>query len=869
MDDYKSFNILEANVRSRGIRKFKNTFLTFFNTDRDIGSLFINLYDVDLDGEWFGLDRERIEDYSAELTIIKPKTKALKIIKGELLDCPLATYVFEMPDEIIDQVGEYVCELKIEKDSKIITFNSFAYIVKKSTVTRLNVEIETDPDLPILKNLIDEVRQLTLDVAGIDDNVISDDKTWSSYLINSKLVKMQQEGLFFSKQTATEMNKIPSPTEGALCWVIEDEIYYTFSNGNWSECQMGGGSGSGGGTAAYISTTLGETLMVNTGENLNLILDFYSPNPGSGTLKVFINDVESYSGKIVQGETTTVINGDLFSKGTNRVVAYVIDRVGGMSNSLVFYVRYGGLEFEPTFDTESSYDVGSNVRYYFTPSALDTSVPLTFYMEVDGVRNSISCTSDVRASYTFPNNLSAGRHSCKAWISDGTNNSAVREFNLVLLNSSNIVIASNTKNLTVEEGYQVTLDYKVYKKNDVTFNTKVYIDNKLTSTGTCNLETQYYRNSTLTEGIHTIKIEVSDINNTVSDYITWTITVTESQYELLNPTTSGAIFIGTARNRNNADSNREIWQGVNQDGDKVDTILNNFTFNSENGWIDDTLVISGDSSVEIPISPLSDNAKYGFTLDVEFMSKDIGVENAEVLSIWDEEKDVGVKITLEEAIIKSADNEKRLYFSQEENISVTFVIDRDEKTAKIYFNGIMNGGFALGDYVASGVPHLEDFSTNATVHLGGKGTNGYCAIKNLRMYSIALGTNEIQNNYISNETNKSKQKQLVEFQKGDTLPTLTIYGDFAGLGKDDKKPCDIVFQPTDPTVQGDAFRLEGKYSQLQYQGTSSLQYPIKNYRINPRDVNGKVKINPFRTGIPENRFTLKADQASKKLLLCS
>lgn len=621
-------------------------------------------------------------------------------------------------------------------------------------------------------------------------------------------------------------------------------------------------SGSATGKTPYISTTLSEDLMVNTGENLNLMIDFYSPNIGAGTLKVFINDVDSYTGRVAQGETTTLIKGELFTKGSNKVVVYVVDRIGTMSNSLTFYVRYGGLEFESTFDSEMGYDIGSNVRYYFTPSSIDTSLSLTFYMEIDGVQNSMSCTSDVRSSYTFSNNLEAGRHSCKAWISDGTNNSPAKEFNLILLNNTNIVIASNTKNLTVEEGYQVVLDYKVYKKNDTTFNTKLYIDNELISTGTCSLETQYYRNSTLIEGTHTIKIEVSDVLNTVSDYITWTIVVTKSLYELLKPSTSGAIFLGTAKNRNNTDSNKGIWQGTDQDGNKIDTLLNNFTFNSENGWINDALVISGDSNVEIPISPLSDNAKYGLTVDIEFMTKSIGVENAEVFSVWDDEKNVGIKITLEELIIKSTDNEKRLYFGEEENISAIFVIDRDEKTAKIYLNGVMCGGFALGDYVADGVPHLENFTTNSQVILGGRNTNGYCEVKNLRIYSIALGTNEIMNNYLSNFTNKSEQKAKVKFQKGDDLSTITVYGDFSGLGKNDKKPCDIVYQSTDVTKYGESFRLEGKYSMLQYQGTSSMQYPIKNYRLNPRDAKGKVKLDPFNNGTKESRFTLKADSAS-------
>lgn len=698
----------------------------------------------------------------------------------------------------------------------------------------------------------DKVKQQWVEILVASDITIAD---LSDSIESQDVEGALQELASYKTQVTSSIDELSANAE-----LMQEDI-------DWLKKYGGGGSGGGtggggGGASCYISSSLSENLMVSTDHSLMLDLDFSSPNIGAGTIKVSIDDVEVLSARLKQGETVTEITPDKFKRGTNKLSVYVVDRVGRMSNVLVFYVRYGGLEFESTFDSDSAYDKGSSIRYYFTPSALDTSLPLTFCIEVDGVLDSIACVSDVRASYTFSSSLVVGRHKCKAWITDGSNKSTAKEFNLIILDDTSIVVSSNTGSVTVEEGAQIVLDYKVFKKGDSIFNTKIYIDDKLKSTGTCNLETQYYRNSTLLEGTHHIKLVVSDVSNKVSDFITWIITVTASEYELIQPSTSGAVFLATARNRSNADENREVWQGVDQDGHKIDTILNNFTFNSENGWIDDALVISGDSGVEIPISPLADNAKYGFSLDIEFVTKSIGVENSEVLSIWDDTKNVGIKITLEEAIIKSTENEKRLYFSENENMSIMFVIDRNEKTAKILLNGVVSGGFALGDYVADGVPHLEDFTTNSHVYLGGKNTNGYCEIKNIRIYSLALSTNEQMNNYLSNITDKSKQKELSIFQRGDTLPTLTVTGDFSGLGKDDKKPCDIVYQPVDVTTQGEAFRLEGKYSMLQYQGTSSMQYPIKNYRLNPRNEKGKVKLDPFHNGYKESRFTLKADQAS-------
>ena len=620
-----------------------------------------------------------------------------------------------------------------------------------------------------------------------------------------------------------------------------------------------GGSGTSA-TSAYISTELPENVLVSTGENFDLKLDFSSPNLGKGTLKVFINDVDAVSTSIGQGESITPISGDLFSKGQNKVVVYVLDRVGVMSNSLTFYVRYGSLEITSDFDAYSSYDYGSIVRYYFTPIAVDTSLALTMYMSIDGqTQTGVSCTSDTRGYFTFPSNLSVGNHLCKAWVQD-SNGSLSNElvFNLIILNDTALVVATDTHDtVSIEEGEQLSLDYKVYMKGNSSFNVYVYVDNTQVSTGTCGLTTSYYKTSSLSLGLHTVKVEVFDLTNTVSDYVTWTVNITESSYEMKTPVTAGATFIASAKNKSNQDENREVWIGTDQDGNNIEVPLVNFSWNEESGWANDQLIISGNSYAEIPIKPLATNAKYGFTLDIEFLTRPIGVEDALVLDLWDEENNCGIKITTEELIMQSkAGNRCDLYFEEDTIVSAMFVIDRNEKTAKIYLDGVMCEAFHLTDYTANGVDYLEDFTVDKNIKLGG---SGYCAIRNIRTYQVALTTNEIINNFISNKIVKSEQRELVEFQKGTDLPTMTIYCDFSGLGKDDKKPCNISYVSTDVNKYGESFTLDGKYSQLQYQGTSSMAYPIKNYRINPRDKNGKKKINPFIGGKPESRFTLKAD----------
>lgn len=737
------------------------------------------------------------------------------------------TVVFTISEDMIDElkeIGAYTFQVRLYDNS----MNARATLPPCEGCLIINQPIATEGEALVNAAMINDSAVLAAAYSDVPEDEIFDNN--NAY---NRTVWVDGDII-----TDVRMNK------------IENALYYINEKG-------GGGTA----TAPYISTSLPETVMIGSGEDFELDLDFSSPNLGKGTLKVFINDVDSMNTKIDQGISITTIPGSLFTKGTNMVVIYVLDRVGMMSNSLTFYIRYGGTEVSSTFDAYVSYDYGATVRYYFTPTALDTSLQLTFYMEIDGTTQAgVPCVSDVRSYYTFPTNLSVGNHYCRAWVTDGTTRSNVLAFNLIILDATSLVVATDTLNPTVEEGTQLVLDYKVYMKNNTSFITKTYVDNNLINTGTCTLETAYYRTTNLTAGTHTIKVEVFDVTETYSDFVTWTVTVTESTYTMLEPAKAGSIFMATAYNKSNVDENREVWIGSSQDDDDITANLSNFSFNSENGWIDDALVISGNSWVEIPIQPLANNAQYGFTLDIEFKTKAIGVEDAEVLTLWNETDNCGIKITTEQLIMRSKSGSQcDLYFAEDEIVSAIFVIDRDEKTAKIYLNGVMCEAFALSDYEAAGQKYLEDFTVNSNVYLGGYNKNGYCAIKNIRIYEVALATNEILNNFMSNEKDKAAQRALVEFQKGNTLPTLTIYCDFAGLGKDDKKPCNIVYNSPDVNLYGESFTLDGKHSMLQYQGTSSMQYPIKNYRINPRNADGKVKLDPFNNGVGESRFTLKAD----------
>ena len=760
-----------------------------------------------------------VENTYAQLIINRPNATSLftecsKIEKDEVI----LTISEDMIDEL-KEIGTYQFQIRLYDD------NMNARVTLPPCYSGLIIEYPIATEGESLINL-----------ARINDAIVSySDDEYDIFDDDNLYIKTNwEDGDLISD---TRMNK------------IEEAIY-----------ELSGRESGSGASGAYISTTTSGDVMVQTGTDFTFDIDFYSPNLGQGTVKVFVNDTEVVTQKISQGVTNITVPSDALVKGNNTTVVYVIDRTGNMSNALTFYVRYGGTELTPSFDPYTAYDYGYNVRYYFIASALDTSKELTLYMNVDGLlAGTVTCSSDTRSFYTFSNNLSVGAHKCVAWVSDGETESNKHEFNLIILDDTSLVVASDTTYLESEEGESLSIDYKVYMKNNDTFTVNIYVDDEHVSTGTCGLDFNYYKTSSLLEGSHTVKIEVVDETGVYSDYVECLVEITPSLYTMKVPVTAGSMFVASAQNKTNADSNRDKWIGVNQDNARITANLYNFAFDSNDGWGDDLLTMDGSANVIIPVKPLANNAKYGFTLDIAFITKPIGIENAEVLTLWDYSKDCGVKITQEEAIIKSASGQIcNLYFSENELVSVIFVIDREEKMAKIYLNGVMCEAFALSDYENNGIQYLEDFTVDDYVYLNKFG--GYAQIDRLAIYEIALGSSEILNNFISLKKTKSEQQTLENFQKGDTLPTLTVYCDFSGLGKDDKKPCNIYYNSPDSLLYGESFALEGKTSLLQYQGTSSMAYPIKNYRLNLRDEDGnKWKYNPFSSGQPEARFTLKAD----------
>lgn len=155
--------LIKINVKEATIDVPK---MTFWNTDKKTSNMFvqlvINMSENELIKNYVTI--ENATDYKIVLNVIKPKTNQYRTFEAKLLNEEKALFEIDLTSEFIDQVGNYNFEFevssKVDNNDESITTSSSTYEVKGSILTNLNKEISSSPDLPILKQLIEQVKSL-------------------------------------------------------------------------------------------------------------------------------------------------------------------------------------------------------------------------------------------------------------------------------------------------------------------------------------------------------------------------------------------------------------------------------------------------------------------------------------------------------------------------------------------------------------------------------------------------------------------------------------------------------------------------------------------------------------------------------------
>lgn len=625
------------------------------------------------------------------------------------------------------------------------------------------------------------------------------------------------------------------------------------SNIAWLK-ENGGGGGGGGSTASAptITSTFEDGTIVQKDEEVKIPIFFTSPNLGEGSAYIIIDGIEvAIIPGLKQGNNT--INIGKLANLSNKVSIYIKDRMNLLSNQLNWTIIAGGLDLEITFDDTADYYITDIIMMQFDIRSASTE-PIIMHMTIDYDEFEIECEQGFN-EYVFPE-LGIGIHRVSCQVTSGPYSSSVYDYNIVIVSSNSLYVSSSFKGGEFVVGAPIPIQYRISKASKEDFTVSMYLNNKLKKTAICQPGTYYWTLNDLDIDNYKVKIEVSGAYDE-PQILELEFDVISSGYEPLKIIEQGLQYRLSARGRTNQDFDKEF--PIDDSGNEIKTTLHNFNFFT-NGWIDDELVCDSNAYVEIDFKPWENNAIYGSTIEIQFTSIDIGLIDARIIDYTDVNTPKGFYVDLESAKMSSAANNGLISIDKDVETTLTFIIDRRNKFGKIFINGICSRAFFLSD-TGSGVNAVrEDFSHSYKIYLNskkGESHFGACKIKDVRVYGRVLSDDEIVTNYIAQERNLDKQEKLYNFNYNNTtLPVIRMYGDASNM----LLPVKMRIKYTSPNedLYGQSFDLP--YCDVCWQGTSSLQYVLKNFTARLKDENMAVyNYTPYRNGIPEDTYCFKAD----------
>lgn len=632
---------------------------------------------------------------------------------------------------------------------------------------------------------------------------------------------------------------------------LDDRVTYIEENGG------GGGGGSSMPTVKLLSDSY---YAIPTDGELNIYYNFTSPNIGFGTAFISLDYGTAEQLSVAQGRNFYTVKN--LEKGEHRLDIYVTDITGLFSNTVTVTIVVGGLELTSNFDDSTDLSLEDYIRIRYIISTI-SSKPIEVSIEIDG---KLTKTEGIIGQNILEVGQfsSLGVHTVKISAVSGDLVSNQLVFNLVVADSENLYVSTTfPDNYTIQVGKNLQIDYRNSMVNQNRFITHMLINGTEVDTVTSYSGYNYWNvGSNLEIGLYTLTLYSTTSDGAyTSNYLTWVIDVVSEDYVPFKVVTDGLLCNFDANGNQQTSSSRNIWK--DDSGNDVKCELFNFNY-STNGWIDNSLVFNGKTYAKIDFSPFSDNIKNGMTIDMLFKVKNVGDIDGKVL--WCKNPITpyqGFYINTYEANCRSANS--RIVSNQFQDDTwtrITWVINREDLTMIAYVNGIITKPVYITD--------TENFRMEKDIYLGvsfdevdnnldndGNPIPHYasCSIKTFRIYDRALTDEEILQNHIADIKDKEKQLEIREKNYGDsTMPIIKFEGNVEGMDGSIYKLLTIDYNdPLDPSKR---FRQE--QCRVKWQGTSSLEYPVKNYTIELRSGGNVWEYAPKDNWLPEKRYTLKA-----------
>lgn len=345
------------------------------------------------------------------------------------------------------------------------------------------------------------------------------------------------------------------------------------------------------------------------------------------------------------------------------------------------------------------------------------------------------------------------------------------------------------------------------------------------------------KNDIENEFIITSKISGNRNLKLISDKVTKELVASIKKTSMNIEEIEGSIIDFNALGKNNESSDRDTWTNGIYTG-----ILRGFNWNNTSGWVNGRLEMNAGSSFTINYAPLNDNpTNSGKTIEIEWSTKNVTNDDAIICDLRNN-NGVGIVIRATKVSMISADGViVETEYKSDENVRIGFVINRSEGTINrrlsfIYTNGIVSRAeqWASTDNYNSD-KEIAFYATNEVE----------ISLKSIKIYNTALSSDNMLNNFILYRDTISEMMEVYDrndvYEEGTTtfspnkmmnrLPVMIVTGDIPILENTSDKDEQIVVDIEYYNIQDPSRSFTMKNAAMRPQGTSSMGYPKKNFRI--------------------------------------
>jgi len=594
---------------------------------------------------------------------------------------------------------------------------------------------------------------------------------------------------------------------------------------------------------------------------------------GSGISNKFTNEIP-----VIAGDWTVFSANvdDYLRDGSNSIAIKITGMSTKATTQFVMTYNIFDLSFEVNFD----YNVAQTGNTIMVPYIIECREKkfLEFFIDGVSVRSSESMViSDIRVDSIATldiSNLSVGQHSLqvRAYVvaSDGTlfytpvhfftfakAGEAETSFLMYMItdDGNKVIGPGENFNIALYQFEQIKFDWAIYDFNENRLTVNFEYDGSIVTSSVVDrngkINTFNYRPMNYGEGKALKVYALGENDEKVFEY-TIDIDVAETTSGI-KETTDGLVLKFQAMGRRNTDENKDVWSYSGTYGTYHAT-FSGFSWSSQQGWNEETesLTISNGAQVQFDIQPMfSDWAVNGGAVEIDLETFDIENEDAVICDCSNglSENDAFFRVTATKAELSTYNGTSiNTRYKDNERLKIAFIGNKkgthdDGYLIYIVVNGVLERAalYKEGDNIFS----------SAYLKIGDP--TGQCKVRlrSVRVYNRAITVDQAFNNFVvdsddvqgiyeRNNVLKEGSATEVGFDEvANKLPVMIFTGDMDELvteGQTSKKEgkwynFDVEYiNRQEPERNFVSFNC-----QMKLQGTSSLGYPRKNFKLKTKD----------------------------------